>query len=370
MKRIVVSVINDLTTDQRVHKICTTLSENGFSVLVIGRKYPTSIPLKRVYETYRLPAFFLKGFLAYAEFNIRLFFKLLFTKKDILLANDLDTLLPNYLIHKIHRKKLVYDSHELFSEMPELTSRPNVQRVWLHIEKWIFPKLKNVYTVNSIIADIYAKKYKVPVNIIRNIAPRLKNTKVDTHLAQKIKGNKKMLILQGAGINMDRGGEEAIEMMQYLKNTVLYIIGSGEVFSILKKKVKDLNLENTVFLIDRIPYEQLMEYTKIADLGLSLDKNTNLNYEYSLPNKVFDYIQARVPLLVSNRKIVAELVNTNTIGKVTTTHNPKELALIISEIFKKQDQYNIWKENLVLAANKYNWESESKKLQEIYSDLK
>ena len=310
------------------------------------------------------------SFLFYVEYSIRLFFKILFSKKDILLSNDLDTLLPNYLISHLQKKKLVYDSHELFTEIPELIHRPRVQNVWLKIEQLIFPRLKNVYTVNKKIADIYSKKYNVDVNVIRNIAYKLKNKNVDESFADKIKGTSKMLILQGTGINIDRGAEEAVEMMQYLENTILYIIGSGDVFDKLKSMITELKLENNVFIIDKIPYSELIEYTKISDLGLSLDKNTNLNYEYSLPNKIFDYIQSSTPILTSNRVVVAEIVNTYNIGKVVDSHDPKIMANTVQRIFDNTTIYGLWKENLQIASEKFNWENESEKLKEIYSNLK
>ena len=156
MKRIIVSVTNDLTTDQRVDKVCNTLSKMGFKVLLIGRKFKNSEKLNRNYNTFRFKLLFNKGFLFYAEYNLRLFFKLFFIKKEILLSNDLDTLLPNYLISKIFKTKLVYDSHELFTEVPELINRPFVQNFWLTIEKNILPNIKNCYTVNSEIAKIYS----------------------------------------------------------------------------------------------------------------------------------------------------------------------------------------------------------------------
>ena len=369
MQRVIVSVTNDLVTDQRVHKVCNTLIGMGFGIYLIGRKLPDSMPIERNYETFRMKLLFNNGFMFYAEYNIRLFFKLFFLKKDVLLSNDLDTLLPNFLISKIFSKKLVYDSHELFTEVPELIDRPRIQNTWLSIEKFIFPRLKNVYTVNASIASIYKKKYNVDVEIIRNIAPLFHNKSLDIVLSKKVKGTKKMLILQGSGINIDRGAEEAVTMMQYLENTVLYIIGSGDVFDKLKELVKTLKLEDKVFIKNRMSYQQLMEYTKISDLGLSLDKGTNLNYEYSLPNKAFDYIQAKTPLLVSNRKEIASLVLDNNIGLVVENLDPEKLAQVIKNLFIDQGLLKEWQENLVKAQKRYNWEKESEKLKQVFLNL-
>jgi len=262
MKHIVISVTNDLVTDRRVEKVCLLLKKLNYEITLIGRKLPGSLPISRNYKTIRMNLLFRKGFLFYAEYNVRLFLKLLFIKKDILLANDLDTLSANYLISKIQKKKLVYDSHELFTEVPELVSRPKVQNVWLAIENHIFPKLKNVYTVNNEIAEFYGEKYKIPVKVIRNIAPKLINKTIDKALAERIKGKNKMLILQGSGINIDRGAEEAVMMMKYLENTVLFIIGGGDVFEKLKELVQKLDLKNKVFIKDKMSYNDLMEYTK------------------------------------------------------------------------------------------------------------
>lgn len=368
MTRIVVSVSNDLVTDQRVYKVCNTLYNEGYDILLIGRKFKNSLELKRPYKVDRFKLVFRKKIWFYAEFNIRLFFKLLFIKKDILLANDLDTLLPNYIISKIFNIKLVYDSHELFTEVPELTRRPVIRKFWLLIEKWIFPKLKNVITVNDEIARIFHQKYKVPIQVIRNIANRIYPLIIDENLAKNVKKGSKMLIIQGS-INIDRGVEEAVEMMQYLENFILYIIGYGDVMDNIKRMIKDLLLENKVVVIDKLPYQELTQYTRIADLGLSLDKGTNLNYELSLPNKIFDFIQCQVPIMASSRKLVAEFIESNQIGLVFDDHDPKKMAEIVNSIFQNKERYIIWKDNLQQVAKIYNWEAESQHLIEIYKNL-
>lgn len=368
-KKVILSVTNDLVSDQRVHKISTSLIKMGFDVSVVGRLRPWSDALDREYKTHRMRLLFSKKVWFYAEYNLRLFFYLLFNSFDIYVANDLDTLFPNYLVSKLKGKTLVYDSHEYFTEVPELISRPKIRNVWLKLEQYIFPKLKTVYTVNDSISAIYNKLYGVDVKVIRNIAPSLKNKTFDVDFAKRIKGNKKMLIMQGAGINIDRGAEELIEAMQYIENSVLYIIGSGDVFPQLKQLVEQFQLGDTVFLLDKMPYQELMEYTKIADLGLSLDKGSNPNYENALANKVFDYIQAEIPLLVSNRKVVSKLVLDHNIGAVLSGVEPKTIALKVNQIFEDSSLFPIWKKNLAKASEIYSWENEEQNLQEIYRKL-
>jgi len=306
--------------------VCQTLHEEGFEIVLLGRKLPESLPIERPYRVSRMRLIFRKKVWFYAEFNLRLFFKLLFLKKDILVANDLDTLLPNFLIAKLFGKKLVYDSHELFTEIPELMHRPKVRNVWLQIEKRIFPHLKNVITVNSEIARIFENKYQVPVKVIRNISPKLTLSLPSDSWIKEVKGTRKMLIIQGSGINKDRGAEEAVQMMPYLDDVLLLIIGSGDVIPDLKVMIQELHLDSKVKIIGKLPYLEMLQYTQIADLGLSLDKGTNLNYELSLPNKVFDYMAAgRATVLVIDG-VSRELIESSNGGVYVQPNDDAALA--------------------------------------------
>ena len=369
MPRIIVSVSNDLTTDKRVKKSCQTLHENGFEILLLGRKSDLIYPQDRPYPVKRLWLIFNKGFLFYAELNWRLFWFLLFQKSDFLYANDLDTLLPNYLVGLISQKKIIYDSHELFTEVPELKNREFVRNFWMKLEKVILPNLKTMITVNSKIGNYYEKKYKIPVHCIRNMPYKIDSIEIDQKFYNKTKGNRKMIILQGAGINIDRGAEEAVLMMKYLEDFILYIIGKGDIFPNLKSLVADNDLNDKIKILPSMPYNELIKYTSIADLGLSLDKGSNLNYEWSLPNKVFDYIQCRIPVMATNRILVAELIQKNNIGIVVKSLDPEYLAMQVSNIFADEKQLHQWKCNLEKVAPYYTWENESKKLTKIFQDL-
>jgi glycosyltransferase involved in cell wall biosynthesis len=309
---------------------------------------------------------FEKGALFYAFFNVRLFFFLLFRKSDVLLSNDLDTLLANYLVSKIKGNRLVYDTHELFTEVPELTSRPKVRAIWLRIEKWIFPKLKTVYTVNHSIADIYTKKYNVPVKVVRNISPKWTATSLKTKRELHLPEDKHIIILQGAGINIDRGAEEAVEAMKSIENAVLIFVGDGDVIPQLKAKVVADGLEEKVAFFGKKPYQELMQYTFHADIGLTLDKDTNPNYKYSLPNKVFDYIHTNTVIVASNIFEVSNVVNRHEVGLIIDEVSPKAISKAINTLIEDEARLNQYKANCSNASDIENWEKEVETLKDIY----
>ena len=367
-KTAIVSVTNDLFTDNRVDKICLFLEQQGYNVTLVGRKKKDSVELKtRSYKTVRMRLFVEKGPLFYASFSLRLFLFLLFKRTDLLVSNDLDTLLANYSVSKFKSStRLVYDSHEYFTEVPELINRPSVQKFWEGIEHWIFPKLETIYTVNESIAQLYSKKYSKKVSVVRNITPKWNSEINATKKEMGIPEDTFLVIMQGAGSNIDRGGEEAVEAMKLLKNVTLLIVGDGDVIPQLKKRVMDYGLQNAVLFFGKRPYNEMMVFTHFADIGLTLDKPTNLNYRYSLPNKVFDYMHANTPLICTQLVEVERLVLKYNIGVVLTEFSPEKLAETISELQKNPTLLSEFKENCTLAARTENWETERKILEQIY----
>ena len=365
-----VSVINDLVTDNRVNKTCMALIECGYDVTLVGRKLSNSLPIPNwTFKTIRFKMIFKKGPLFYFFFNFRLFFVGLINKTDLFYANDLDTLAPLFLLSKLKKKPLIYDSHELFCEVPELKASRIKKSIWQKLEGYIIPKLKTCITVNDSIAKIYEAKYNVPFYIIRNISDFDQSFIPKSRVQLSLPEDKKIILLQGAGINVDRGAEELIDAMEFVQNAVLYIIGSGDVWENLKQKVLfNKSIQNKVVLINKLPKSELINYTFNADIGLSIDKNTNLNYLYSLPNKIFDYIQAEIPILASRLPEIENIILQYKIGDFIDDHNPKTIANKLNEMLYSQ-QLSSYKKYLAIAKKEITWKSEKEKLLTIIKNI-
>lgn len=368
LKKAIVCVTNDLTTDQRVRKTCMALMKCGYDVIETGRLLPDSMEFNPPYTIRRTKLGFNSGALFYAEYNIRLFFYLLFAKVDLIFSNDLDTLPAAFLASRIKRKKLIYDTHEYFTEMPELVGRKRVQAIWKAFERTIFPKLNNIITVNDSIARLYAEEYHKEIHVVRNIPPAFHPEKIKSRTELGLPEDNMILILQGTGINIDRGAEEIVLAMKYMENIMLLIVGSGDVLTKLKDMVRSEKLEEKVMFRPKMPFEELRQYTMNANLGLALDKDTNLNYRFSLPNKLFDYIHSRIPVLASDLPEIKEIIEKYDIGFFIPNHTPQAIAETVNRIFENKSRYQTVKLNTGKAGKELSWENEEIKLLNVINN--
>lgn len=360
MIKIVLAATSDIVTDNRLHKVATTLSQNGYKVTLVGRRDKNSASLfSRSYLTRRFKLWFNSTFLFYLNFNVRLFFYLLKVPVDIITSNDLDTLPACWLASKIRKKVLIYDSHEMFTELPELEGRKVVKFIWTILEKLLLPKISYGYTVSQPIADYYQDKYAKKFELIRNVGSFRFDLQFKPDFSELV------IVYQGA-VNLGRGIELMIRAMQHIDNAKFWIIGNGDVMKDLKNLVVDLKLEDKVIFFGRIRLDDLWQYTSKAHIGISLEEDLGLNYRYSLPNKIFDYIQARVPMVVSNLPEMSKLVEKYQIGEVLRNRTPEALASVVDSMRNKKGVMGGVNQKLELAARELCWQREEEKLIDLY----
>lgn len=369
--KILISVTNDLITDQRVSKVSNSLHNNGYDVLLIGCIRDKRKPINTTYKTFRFNLFFKKKIVFFIEYNIRLLVTLIFKRKDILLCNDTDALPANYIASKLCRVPLVFDAHELYPEVPEVVNRPLVKSIWQKIEDLIFPHLKYTYTVCQSIADYYKNRYDITMKVVRNIPNQQNLMPTSENQLPLISSlnNRKLLLYQGA-INTGRGIEWLINAMPYIDDSLLCICGDGYLLQDMKNLAEKKGVTDRVVFTGRIPFNELNQYTSKADLGFVLLENKGLSYYYSLPNRIFDYMKFGVPVLASNFPEIARIVSTHDTGKLISHYEPKYLAHVINEMLTEWNDKSKYVNRLNELSKMFSWENEEKIMLEVIEKAK
>lgn len=359
VREIISVVSNNLVSDQRVHKWCETLHAANYGVTLVGCLRPKeSVPaMNRPYKHRHVRVCFRRGAWFYAHLNCVLFFYLLLRsgRARLFLANDLDTLPAVWLAARLSGRRVIFDSHEIFPEVPEIAGKPLVKGLWAWLEARLLPRSNAVFTVNRFIAQYFQEKHGRHVHVVCNY-PRIAahpGQEVADRSPWAIPNGVPLLLLQGAGINIDRGGEELVEAMHLLPDVHLCIVGKGDALPVLKERAKRLS---NVHFLGLLPYAQMMELAQSATLGVSLDKDTNLNYRFSLPNKLFDYLRAGLPVVVSDLPAVREIVTTYRCGSVLREVTPECIAQTVRELIHNPKQLETLRENAKFAHAKLNWE--------------
>lgn len=341
-------------------RICTSLFNEGFDVMLVGYTLKDSKPLtEKPYKQKRINVFFKKGKLFYIEYNIRLFFFLLAKRMDLVCAIDLDTILPCLFISKIKKIHRVYDAHELFCEMPEIVSRPFIYKLWKWVEKHTVPSFPDGYTVNTIIANEFNRLYGVNYAVIRNAT-----------VLKKIAGpeKKEKYILYQGSVNEGRSFNSLIPAMKMV-NARLIIAGTGNYFDQTKKLVVDNKLTDKIVFTGRLLPSDLYNYTLNAWIGITLCEDNGLGNYYSLANRFFDYMHAGVPQLCVNYPVYAEINKIHPVAVLIDDLSSENIAAKLNQLLENDVVYNDLQQNCLLQREVYNWQAEEKKLVNFYTHI-
>ncbi|MGV3529184.1 MAG: glycosyltransferase [Flavisolibacter sp.] len=359
-KTICFTVTNDLTYDQRMHRICGSLTKDGYNVLLVGRELPASMPLQQQpFRQKRIRCFFHKGSAFYAEYNLRLFFFLLSQKMDAICSIDLDTILPGLFVSKIKGVKRVYDAHEYFTELKEVRTRPRVRKIWMAIERYAVPQFRWGYTVSEGLAEAFREKYGRSYDVIRNLPvlkPVVKKTKAG-----------KLLLYQGA-VNEARGFEWLIPAMKKIRYK-LVVCGDGNFMEKLKQLIKENGVEEKVELRGMMLPQQLKEAAAEASLGIGLAESEGINQFHALPNKLLEYMHAGLPQVAMNFPEYQKINSQYRIAVLLDKLDVNEIAETVNRTMEDDALLQETQENALRAREVFCWQQEEKKLLQFYSEI-
>lgn len=359
-KKLIFTVTNDLNYDQRMIRICTSLSLAGYDVTLIGFKRKKSKELiARPYKQVRIPIIVESGKLLYIDYWLKLFFFLLFSKVDLLCAIDLDTILPVYFASVIRKRKRVYDAHELFTELKEVVSRPAIHSLWLKIEKFTLPKFPNGYTIGECYAEEFNRRYQVKYEVVRNAT-----------ILQKIElqPTKDKVILYQGWVNEGRCFEQLIPAMQWV-NAQLIVCGEGNYFAQSKALATQLNLNHKIIFKGFIPPSELLNYTRSAYIGITLFDATSLSNRLSMANRFFDYMHSCIPQVCNNYPEYEKVIKNFEVAALLSEVTSQTIATTLNKLLNDNALHTQLAQNCIKAREVYCWQEEEKKLLSFYQSI-
>jgi glycosyltransferase involved in cell wall biosynthesis len=378
-KKIFFTVTNDLVFDQRMQRICTSMTSFGYDVTLLGREKPDSpalpdLPFKQV----RLKLTNQKGKLFYLEYNYKLYHYLLTQDMDAVCAIDLDTIVPVYLASKKKGIPRMYDAHEFFTEMIEVKRRPYIHFIWKKIEKWLVPKFKHGYTVGQAIADELTLLYGVKYALVRNM-PQLTNPIEETaplpeniaNILQAFNTScpapEPYILYQGA-INEGRALLPMLEAMKTVKARLL-MAGSGNMETEVRKFITQEGLGKKVFMCGNVAPSDLRYLTANCFAGITLFDAFSKNQYYSLANKFFDYIMARKPQVCVNYPEYAAILKDYPVAIPINNTQPETIALALNNLIADRVWYSALRAQCESAALLLNWEQEEVTLRNCWERI-
>ncbi len=362
VRRAVILVTNDIEADQRVAKMAGSITSLGYSVTIVGRRLPSSKKaFASAYSTVRFRLPINHGPFFYLSYNVWAFFYLLFRCFRVVVACDTDTLLAARAMRLLKPIWLVFDAHELFTEVPELIARKRrlARTAWRVVERACISGCDLAITVSDGVAQEYAQRYGKSFTVIRN----LPNT---YPLPTAVKRHERLLVIYQGAINIGRGLEMLCESMKFLPEAELWIAGSGDLEQQIQQAAAPLVATGQIRFLGRVAPAKLREITAEAMVGVSLEEDFGLSYRYSLPNKLFDYIAAGIPVLVSDLPEMRKIVEDYGLGMVLKERTPQALATTLRTMLTNEDMRAQWIANVAKAAGELTWDLEQEKLFRVW----
>jgi len=379
MKKIVSIVLNNFKNDSRVLKENISLQNAGYNVQVVAlweEKLKEEVNIQEI-SVHRIK---LKSknwsknrlvqLIKYFEFIFKVFKK--YKSADIVHCNDLYTLPIGVIVKLFCNKnvKIVYDAHEY-----EINDRPNEGKMSIQLkyllEKALIRYADRVITVSNAIAEEYARLYDIPKPaLVLNTPPYREIENKDLFRERfGIAGECPIFLYQG-GLSGGRGIEILLDAFKGLHDeggdTIPAIVFMG--YGPLKEEIEEISKEyENIHFHPAVSPDVLLEYTGSADFGISLIEDVCLSYRYSLPNKMFEYLMADLPVIVSDLPEMRQIIEENKVGVVARANSSVGLKEAIEEAMRLDRE--VLQKNIQEVKKIYNWEAQEKVLLGVYEGL-
>jgi glycosyltransferase involved in cell wall biosynthesis len=371
-------VRNNCQRDVRVLREAKTLVQNNFYVKIIAIRERFEVKPKETREGIRIKRILnskrgtqVIRFIKYIKYWIEAFKEAMSEKSHFYYAHDLDTLLPAFLASKMKKKKLIYDSHELYTE----TGRGKLAKFfWTTLESTLIKSCDKVITVNDSIARELSKRYSISLpEVIRNLPMVEKDwqpRKFNFFRENFYIPEEKAIVLFYGGFGKDRGLENLILAAEKFNKSILVFMGRGELEKSLREMVRKKNLEQKVLFVPPVSQKELIYWVASADIGVIPYLGTKLNNFLCLPNKMFELIVAGVPIVANDLPELRKIIEKDGVGVLCNASSPDSIARVVNDLLSQPKEYQKIKKNIQLCWRKYKWAEEKNKYLDILKNFK
>lgn len=366
-KKVLITFLGNINYDTRCYNLYNTLKVNGFDVSFTGFDWLSKNfkPVRGKITIHKLQ----KGFLSlsfYLKFIWHIKLALFSSRASIFFAEDIYTLPFAVIFGKLKRVKIFYDSRELYGFLAGLNERKFVQYFWKTVEKFFIKSVDHIITTGNMDSEVLKEMYGVNNTVVLRNLPRFYKPAKQTDLRNQlgINKDKKILLYQGVVLK-GRGIEKIYDILPEMSEFVFVLIGGGEFEDYYKKLAIERKVIDQVFFIGKFSQEDLPKLTPVADVGIALIENISKSYYYALPNKLFEYIMAEIPVVVSNLPQMKEIVEKFNVGFAVDPDNKDELITSLNNLTSNEVEYNNIKQNCKIASEELNWENEVGNLLEL-----
>jgi len=369
---IAMAVFGDLRSDFRVYREASALRQAGHTVSLVAAVRRTDLPpawdgfdlhLLHVPATGSLRRDYPR-FWHWAGQRLRQL------RADAYHAHDLDALWPAARAARRHRVPLVYDSHELWTEQSSLVDRPGVRAFWSWLERRTIRRAHRVLAVSPSIARELERRYRLrEVSVLRNLPP-YRDPVPGRRLRDELElTDQDLLFLYQGGFLTGNGLGEQVAAMARVEEAHLVLLGDGPTEPALRRQVGDAGLEDRVHFVPRVPFDVLHEYTCSADVGLCLIRPTGESFRYCLPNKLFEYFMAGLPVLGGDTPEIRAVLESTGAGLVVDAADVEAIAAALCALRDDGSRRQHLAAAARAAATRYCWEREAPSLLELYAGL-
>jgi glycosyltransferase involved in cell wall biosynthesis len=288
---------------------------------------------------------------------------------DFVHANDLITLPVAAPLARRTGAQLIYDAHELYPEVSTLS--PLEARVWRHLERPLIKRADRVMTVCDSIARELVLRYEVRLPVVLlNCPPRAMRTGRGNHHLLRLKaglnGNSEPIVLYQGGFAPNRGLPALVGAAGLWRQGVLVLMGWGRLEEELRAMIANQGLSDRVVITGPVAQSDLLDFTAGADVGVIPYEPVGLNNTYTMPNKLFEYIAAGLPVVATDLPELRRVLHGDGLGLTFQTVSPTAIAAAVDQILEDRALRAQMHANVLRVQDRYTWESQVPVLLELY----